>query len=188
MTQTQRVTAWCQPGNWAGFISWIEMASPIIPDHLRAAADIKLRLTEEVSLVDPVNIHVVASLGVAVDLLQVTPALFVIPWDESVEDDDPMGMSAMTDQGWMVFIVARQVEDLKYGSATLSEAGMIQTQVLRALQGWTPPGFGRGMRRRPAPRFGAYGGMVDFEKGTAAIPLCFTLPIYLEGTVNADPA
>lgn len=154
-------------------------------DYLRAAGAITTRLRESVTLVPDAQINVAASIGAAMELLQITPAVFVIPWDETVPDDDPTGMSAATEQTWLVLIVARKVEDAAYGAASLAEAGSIQFEALRSLQGYAIPlsGLGR-MRRAQAPRLGAHGGMIDYEKGVSAIPLLFALPIYTTGAVN----
>ena len=156
-------------------------------DYLRAAGEILTRLRATVTLTEAANIQVAASIGAAMEVLQFTPAVLVIPWDETVDDSDQSGMSAVTEQLWLVLIVARKVEDIAFGAESLAQAGSIQHEVLRSLQGYAPPvnGMGR-LRRVSAPKLGQNGSIIDYEKGASAIPVLFALPVYSTGAVNDD--
>jgi hypothetical protein len=185
MTQ---ITAWNDAGSWDDMLSWLNMVELVVPDHLRAGPALLARLREECSLVHDDAIQCVASLHLVAALISVTPAIFVVPWVEDVPEpaaDDRYGVAGITDQYWLVLVIARAIERMEHGTHALREAGMIQTQVLDALKGFLPDYSYYPVRRRRAPDLGQLGASIDYEKGMAALPLMFSIQIAHQGSINA---
>lgn len=180
------ITQWDQPVDWASWTTWLYSDSvAAVPDYFHDAKTIRERLTQTVTVCR--RVYDVASIGAALELIHESPAIFVVPWDDVVFDADPSGVVSMSNMSWLVLVVTRQIDKVEYGADALREAGKIATQVMQSLQGFVLPANAHiGLRRVNAPKLGDHGALTAYEKGVSVIPLCFSLPIYHEGSVNAS--
>jgi len=69
-------------------------------------------------------------------------------------------------QRWMVVVVVRNVRDMQGGADARTDAGLLITQVLKALSGWQPLPESRELVRVNAPK-------PDFNDGFGYFPLAF---------------
>lgn len=68
--------------------------------------------------------------------------VYVIFWSEDVKQSRADGC-CQTDQTWLVAVAAKQLQDLRTGSAVRRRSGALAQQVLAALAGWNyAPGLG----------------------------------------------
>lgn len=171
-----RVWSWDDLTTWDDWVTWLyQEVSPVVPNHFDAGGLIAARVQAQCPLARQVN--AIASFRLVPSLMQFAPAVFIAPGPEDVPNDDPYGVSQVTEQNWYVYVIARNVTATEYGQAALDEAGMLTSQVLAALQGWKPSARHTELRRRRAQ-------LPEYQPGEVMVPLMFSTVIINVGSAN----
>jgi len=125
----------------------------MITNWLGAGSLIVARLRDKV----PALAHVttLSSLAELESLTVHSPTAFVIWQGDNLGDTSARGYAQMVVQQWMVVIAVRSARDVDTGAGILDLAGVLVTDVLRALMGWQPtPDYRPFVRvQSPAPGY-----------------------------------
>lgn len=115
-----------------------------------------------------VQVMTAADLASVTEDRQPTPALHVVYQNYRVLEIRADGRAASIEQSWLVVAVAKDVRDMRSGSASRLAAGELAEQALPHLMGWHPPEAVGPLLLSTPPK-------PAYSNGITYLPLAFTV-------------
>lgn len=115
-----------------------------------------------------VTVMTAADLASVTEDRQPNTALHVVYQNYRVVETRPDGKGAVIEQSWLVVAAARDVRDMRSGSASRLAAGTLAEQALPLLMGWRPPEAAGPLLLATPPK-------PAYSNGITYLPLAFTV-------------